>query len=198
MQPAVRSAKQHQRLRAGGAARPLVIAVTGTPGTGKTLLLKALRKQGWRCHELNALAIRERLYDRYDPSSKTHDVDIPLLALYVEQRLLTQQRDAGVPLVLASHLSHHLPSRLVDLCVVLRCSIPVLKQRLARRGYPAKKLRENLDAEIFDTILVEALDAGHRVLPLDTSETSPQLLVQRIIKDVRLIRQDRQTLVRRR
>ena len=45
----------------------------------------------------------------------------------------------------------------------MRNSLKTLKKRLEKRGYSKEKVRENLDAEIFDTCRIEALEAGHNV-----------------------------------
>ena len=73
-------------------------------------------------------------------------------------------------LVIDSHLSHHLPAKYVDLCYVMKCDLKKLKKRLINRGYSNNKVRENLDAEILQVCLLEALLNKHRVKVVDTSK----------------------------
>ena len=73
-------------------------------------------------------------------------------------------------LVIDSHLSHYLPKKYVDLCVVTKCDLKVLKKRLEKRKYSKEKIRENLDVEIFDICLNEAKEKGHKVKVVDTSK----------------------------
>ena len=59
-----------------------------------------------------------------------------------------------------SELSDQLfPERWFDLVLVLRCNNTLLWDRLQARGYKGKKLEENLQAEIFQTILDEAKES---------------------------------------
>ena len=60
-------------------------------------------------------------------------------------------------------MSHYLPKEYVDLCIVTKCNLKELNDRLYHRGYHPEKIRENLDAEIFDVCLFEALEHGHDI-----------------------------------
>ena len=74
-------------------------------------------------------------------------------------------------LIIDSHLSHYIPQKYIDLCVVCKCEISELKKRLKERGYKDKKIRDNLDAEIFDVCLTEAQEQyKHKILVVETSE----------------------------
>lgn len=57
-----------------------VIIVTGTPGTGKTVIAKKTARQN-KCKyfDVNGLIKKNKLYDSYDRSRKTFDVDIKKL-----------------------------------------------------------------------------------------------------------------------
>ncbi|MCK5109715.1 MAG: adenylate kinase, partial [Methanosarcinales archaeon] len=52
------------------------------------------------------------------------------------------------------HLSHHV----CDVAIVLRLSPGELKTRLEERGYRGAKISENVEAEVIDVILVEAVE----------------------------------------
>ncbi len=143
--------------------RKLIICVTGTPGAGKTMLAKRIaRQKKLRYVALNDILLRERLCDSYDRRLKSHEVDVKTLRLFL-RRLITAARKMGDGLVIDSHLSHEAPALLVDQCVVVKCDLKKLKRRLQQRGYSQRKIRENLDAEILDVCLVEALERGHKV-----------------------------------
>ncbi len=142
----------------------MIIIVTGTPGTGKTKLAKKLAK----IYKLNYLDVNElikkyKLYDSYDRKLKTYIVNTNKLNKFLVK--LIRNGDY----VIDSHLSHYLGEKYVDLCIVAKCDIKILKKRLEKRKYSQKKIRENLDSEIFDVCLVEAEENGHKVRIVDTS-----------------------------
>ena len=76
--------------------------------------------------------------------------------------------DGGI--IIDSHLSHYLPKRYVGLCIVTKCGLKELKRRLKKKKYPYNKIRENLDAEIFDICLSEAKESRHKVIVIDTTK----------------------------
>ena len=73
-------------------------------------------------------------------------------------------------IIIDSHLSHYLPRRYVDLCIVTKCDLKVLERRLEKKKYSKSKVRENLDAEIFDVCLNEAKENKHNVFVIDTTK----------------------------
>lgn len=143
-----------------------LIIITGTPGTGKSTLARKLA-QALSFKRLDLHRYYPTISSHYDRRKKCYVVDMNLVEKIVQEKLADSQR--GV--IFDSHLSHLMPQRIVDLCIVLICSdLKKLKKRLQQRKYSEKKIRENLDAEIFQVCLVEAKERGHRVIVLDTSK----------------------------
>ncbi|MCJ7463576.1 MAG: AAA family ATPase, partial [Thermoplasmata archaeon] len=68
------------------------------------------------------------------------------------------------------HFSHLLKP---DVAIVLRCSPSVLEKRLKRKGWDEKKIRENVEAEAVDVVLVEALENVAEVCEIDTTHKKP-------------------------
>ena len=129
----------------------LRIAVTGTPGTGKTVVGKRLAKAlGYEFIEVNDLARKERAVVGRDRRRKSLIVDVKKLAPAV--RKLRN-------VVLAGHFAHELPC---DCIVVLRCEPAVLRKRLLARGWAERKVRENVEAELFGVIEEEARERAGR------------------------------------
>ena len=143
----------------------MIIAVTGTPCTGKSTLSKRLaRALGFERIDLNEFIRLKGWHEGRDAARDTLIVNENTLGGRVKSVL-----ERGKDYVLDSHLSHFLPPRMVSLCIVCTCDIAVLKGRLKKRGYSTLKVRENLDAEIFEECRTEAEEAGHKVLIVDTS-----------------------------
>jgi adenylate kinase len=143
-----------------------LIAITGTPGVGKSTVAKALAKEIGFDHfdisrHYNDIAVG------YDNERKCYTIDMKKFETLVKEKL--EETDEG--LIIDSHISHLLPKEMVDVCIVLLCSdIKTLEKRLKRRNYSHKKIRENLDAEIFQVCLVEAHERGHHVIMVDSSQ----------------------------
>ena len=137
------------------------IAITGTPGTGKTSVGFELISRGHRVIDLNSFAKENGLLQDWDGDLQTFEVDISKL----ENEVSKLKVDQG-SIFYEGHLSHFLS---VDVIIVLRCNPCIIKQRLEERGYVADKVLENLEAEALDVILVESMDSGAPVYELDCS-----------------------------
>jgi len=145
----------------------LRVALTGTPGVGKTTVAQAAAIQGWNVVDVKAWAKRAGAVVGHDEQDAADVIDVDALAIAMPP-------DAGRTLF-DGHLSHLLP---VDVAWVLRCDPRILGDRLAARGYPAAKILENLEAEALDIILQEALEHGARVIQRDGTRRSPAALLK--------------------
>jgi adenylate kinase len=143
------------------------VAVTGTPGVGKTAACKLVRTI--RVESGNALAERLDAIVGRDEGRDTMEVDTELLS----SRLSGEEGD----LLVEGHFSHMLG---VDLAIVIRCSPTVLGERLRTRGWPEPKVVENLEAEAVDVILVEALENVPKVCEIDATLASPAEVAESI------------------
>jgi|SRR3989344_4665126 len=144
----------------------MIIIVTGSVGTGKTKIARAIaKKYNLNYLDLNELIVKNKLYENYDRKFKTYIVDVKKVNKFLI-KLIKKEKN----LVIDSHLSHYLNKKYVDLCIVTKCDIKILKKRLEKRKYSKEKIRENLDAEILDVCLIEALDNNHKVKVIDTTK----------------------------
>lgn len=126
------------------------IAITGTPGTGKTTVSRELAKQlKWEWIDLNALARRHSLYSGHDKER-----DVPIVDVDAVRKRIDPAKEN---LILESHYAHDMP---VSVRVVLRCDPAELKQRLKKKKFSAKKIDENIQAEIFNICGEESLEHG--------------------------------------
>lgn len=75
------------------------------------------------------------------------------------------------------HSAEFFPERWFDIVFVLRTDNTILYDRLKERGYCGKKLEDNIDCEIFQTILEEARESYKEEIVHELmSNTSDQLI----------------------
>lgn len=143
----------------------MIVVVTGTPGTGKTTIAKKLAKQKkLKYIDVSKIIKEKKLEEGYDKKKKCGIVDVDKL-----NKVLIDLIKKEKNLVIDSHLSHHLPSKYVNVCVVTKCDLKILEKRLKKKGYSKEKIRENLDAEIFDVCLNEAKEKEQKIMIIKTN-----------------------------
>ncbi len=142
------------------------IIVSGSVASGKTTLARLLAKKYHAVYiDVNGLIKNYKLYSSYDKKRKAYVVNINKLNRF----LINLIKNSKNNLILDSHLSHYLQKKYVDLCYITKCDLKILKKRLEKRKYSKEKIRENLDAEIFDVCLTEALERKHNVKIVNTT-----------------------------
>jgi adenylate kinase len=135
------------------------VAVTGTPGTGKTTATTLL--DGPVVH-LNELIRDAGLWTERDTDRGSVVADLDAVREAVGDR-------SGI---VESHLAHHLDA---DRIVVLRCHPDTLEERLRERGASESKATENAESEALDVVLSEAVErhGADSVYEVDTTDRTP-------------------------
>ncbi len=139
------------------------IAVTGTPGTGKTTATTALETELAVVHLNDHLRTDERLVANHDTDRDSRVVDLDAL----------RNRFAGDDdLLVESHLAHYLPA---DRVIVLRAHPRTIEKRLRERGESQQTATENAESEALDVILTEAVDRHgmDHVYEIETTDQTP-------------------------
>lgn len=147
----------------------MIVALTGTPGTGKTAVAGELKRRGYKVESVSRLAETLNCVIGEERGSRIVDVNS-----------LSEKIDRSEFKIIEGHLSHLLDP---DITIVLRCDPRVLKKRLTRKGWSAEKVLENVEAEITDVILMEAMGT-EKIYEIDTTKMSAQKVadaVERII-----------------
>ena len=135
-----------------------LIAISGTPGVGKTSVISELRSRGKRVLDVNEYIRENGLLGEKDDERDTFSVDIDSL----NSSLMNMEYDGE--LFLDSHMSHCIDC---DMIFIFRCHPSVLAERLRGRGYSESKIAENVQAEILDVILCEASEMEVPVYEID-------------------------------
>ncbi|GBE60868.1 TAF9 RNA polymerase TATA box binding protein associated factor isoform 2 family protein [Babesia ovata] len=152
------------------------ILVTGTPGVGKTTLCCRFADES-RLRYLNVadLIRDEELHAGWDDELECSIYDDKLLRKALKKRGL---RDGGF--LLDFHSVEGISKKDIDHVVVLSAEIETLCARLKERGYSDKKIDSNIEAEIFQVCLQDAVElfGEDRVtrLPHNTEEESLKAL----------------------
>ena len=148
----------------------MLVAVTGTPGTGKTSACEILARRGYVVVDLDDVARQGGFIVGRDEPRQTDEVDVDAL-----------RENLRVPAKIAFLRSHYAHRMAVEMAVVLRCSPAVLRRRLESRGWPPDKVRENVEAEAIDVITQEAVDRIPHVYEIDTTATTPSQTADAIL-----------------
>lgn len=147
-------------------------SITGTPGVGKTSAAEGLKKEGYSVLNLNEFIKKEGLREDKDEYMDSYNVDIEeMIDLYREK---APEHD-----IVEGHLSHHLS---VEPVIILRCAPDELERRASSKNWPDHKLKENVEAEAMDVVLVEALDKNEDVYEIDTTDLTPEEVKDKIIE----------------
>ena len=156
----------------GGSFR---LAMTGSPGTGKSTISSSLRGVGFRIQTVENLAEEYGCIEDADPDDGARPIDVVRL----QKELDSAWKESPVgPIVIDGHLSHLLE---VDCVVILRCRPKELKKRLFERSYSKQKIEDNVDWEILGGPWGE--DWGNvPTIEFDTSCESLEGIVERIVE----------------
>lgn len=142
----------------------MIIAITGTPGTGKTTVAETLAEQrGMTYVSVNDLIEQEEVETEHDTERDATAVDPVSL-----REVMLQEIDDDS--VLDGHLSHLYPA---DCIVVLRCQPDMLRDRLEERDWSDAKIEENIASERLDIVLQQASADQDTVIEIDTTDRTP-------------------------
>jgi adenylate kinase len=155
------------------------VVITGTPGVGKTAVARRLaEKMGARLIKLNLLARETGGIEGRDLKRDTEIVK-PRVLQSVLRRIL---KESGERFVIEGHYGELVPQEFVKIAIVLRTDPLILRERLRRRGYPEAKVKENVEAELLDYCLINAVEAfgEGRVAEVDTTDLDTEGTVREV------------------
>jgi len=140
-----------------------VVGITGTPGCGKTTLAGRLesilgKDDQYEFVNIAELVKERKLYSEWDDEMNCSIFDEKLVRMEIE-RIVCEAQDSGkCGVVLEFHSLDFLRKKSVDRVFVLRSDTNRLWERLEARNYSEKKIKENVEAEIFMECLNDCQD----------------------------------------
>lgn len=150
------------------------VAVSGTPGTGKTTAVERLDASG-QSEPLDVVHLNDAIQEHdlttgYDEERDSAIADIDAVAEWLRDR---------DDMLFESHLAHHFDA---DRVVVCRCHPEELETRLEDRGESGESIRENAESEALDVVLTEAVEQHGRenVYEVETTAQSPDAVAEAI------------------
>lgn len=154
----------------------MIVSLTGTPGTGKTAVSKILQEKGFRVIDFNKIACEENFLIGKDEKRDSNIVDIKKFDDYVKKNYADENL-----VFIEGHISHLLKN--VEKVIVLRCHPKKLIKNLEKKGWKKEKIVENLEAEILDIILCEAVElhTANNIFEIDTSDKSLEEVASSIL-----------------
>ena len=154
----------------------MFIAITGTPGIGKSSVSYVLRKDDFEVVNLFKIAVDNGFLLGDDKERGSKIIDIGRLDYYVKENYSVKDI-----VFVESHLSHLL--KCVDKVIVFRCHPDELKMRLSNKGWKEAKIKENIQAEILDVILCETVDIHpwENIFEIDTTSKSVEVVAINIV-----------------
>ncbi len=157
-----------------------VIAISGTPGTGKTTLAEKLsEKLDFELFDLNQFIKEENIYEPDEEGTKI--VDRNDLQNSFEKILEEKNHD----LVVDGLLSYLLSSNQVDHIVILRTNPNTLRKRLNRReDFSEEKIEENIESEALGAVTSESIERHgiENIFEINTTKKNPEEVLETLKK----------------
>jgi adenylate kinase len=149
----------------------VIIVVTGTPGTGKSTVAKTLASRyGLRYVNVSEFAISHKLYTEYDEETRSYVIDEEKLSEELEKFI--GKEGAVVETIYPSLV------RSADRVLVLRRNPKDLWEELERRGWPIRKVAENVEAELLGVVSQEAKENFSDVCEIDVTDKSVDQVIE--------------------
>ncbi|XP_014216877.1 adenylate kinase isoenzyme 6 [Copidosoma floridanum] len=160
------------------------ILITGTPGVGKSEMAKLLAERtSFTWLDVSKLAQEHKCLDGYDEEYQCPVLDDDKLLDLMEPMMSNGGK------IVDYHGSDFFPERWFDIVFVLRTNNTILYDRLVARGYSGKKLRDNIDCEIFQTILDETKESYKKEIVHELQSNEPEETIENVNRICQWIQQ---------
>lgn len=160
---------------------PFRIYITGVTGTGKTTVARRLTELLFLNYlEINEVVLEKELFLGYDINRDSLIIDEDLLIPHLESIIADTKRLCLVGGIIPLKGP-------INLIIVLRCHVNILRKRLKSRKYPEEKIESNIEAEIMNILFYDAIElySGQSVIEVINDDHSIDETCDRIISIVR-------------
>jgi adenylate kinase len=160
-----------------------IIAIAGSPGTGKTSVSNALKT----ILDATIISLKDfidshALVDSWDAENDTRIVDEERLRDALMQEIEDMRQHQDVSWLIIDGLLADVIADESDHAVVLRVDPRILQERLAARGYSENKIAENVQSEILGTSTYHMQESrGNDFFDIDTTGTTPEGIARLIV-----------------
>ncbi|CAK8677869.1 adenylate kinase isoenzyme 6-like isoform X2 [Clavelina lepadiformis] len=155
------------------------ILITGTPGTGKSTLAQELANvTQLKMVNVGQFAKENDLFCGFDDKLECPILDDDQII----DELESEMSEGGV--IIDYHSCDFFPERWFDIVFVLRTDNSILYDRLAQRRYNEAKMKNNIECEIFQTILDEARESYKTEIVHELQSDTPNDMEQNVDKIV--------------
>ncbi len=138
----------------------MIIAISGSVGSGKTTIAKDLAKElNYSVIQLNELAKEFKIKEV--PELQTFDFDIDKLVAKVNRDIADGKYKNTI---FEGHFAHFLNPDLIDFLFVINRDLKELKKEYLKRNYNEQKIKDNLEVESFNLCFYEAEEEGYEIL----------------------------------
>jgi adenylate kinase len=155
----------------------MFVALTGTPGTGKTSVSKLLSDKGYFVVSITEIAENKDFILEFDQERQSKILDTDKINKYIKSEYSEKNL-----VIIEGHLSHLL--KCCEKVILLRAHPKKLVKNLDKKNWKKEKIKENLQAEALDIILCEITEVhkSEDIFEIDTTNLEIVQVCEEITK----------------
>ncbi len=151
----------------------LIIAVTGSPGAGKTYFSQIIKQniKKLKIIELNNLVNKYKIFTVDKDNEKIANIGKlnNIIKQYIKKMKRVDNKQALIKgLIFVGHLAPEL-NIIFDYSFIIRINLKTMEQRLKKRKYNKNKIKENIISEALDYCGIKITNISNKTYELETN-----------------------------